>query len=111
MAVSNRIRIVRQGSDESTGITRVLALFVLGFLIVLLGIIILAVATLVSGGSASYGGVIFIGPIPIVFGAGPQATWLISFAIVLAALSIIVFLLMRRNRGKAAVYSSSSSLP
>jgi uncharacterized membrane protein len=111
MLVSNRIRIARQSSDEATGVSRVLALFVLGFLIVLLGIIILAVATLVSSGSPSYGGVIFIGPIPIVFGAGPQATWLISSAIVLAALSIVVFLLMRRTRGKAVVYSSSSSLP
>jgi uncharacterized membrane protein len=111
MLAPNRIRIVRQGSDEATGGSRVLALFVLGFFIVLLGIIILAVATLVSGGSASYGGVIFIGPIPIVFGAGPRATWLISFAIVLAALSIIVFLLMRRRTWKAVLYSSSSSLP
>lgn len=111
MLFSNRSRIVLQENDEAVGASPVSALFVLGFSIVLLGIIILAVATFVSGGSASYGGVIFIGPIPIVFGAGPQASWLISWAIVLAALSIIVFLLMWRRTSKAVFYSSSSSLP
>ena len=104
-------RIVHQLSDEATGLSRALALFLFGFFIVLLGIIILAVATLASGGSASYGGVIFIGPIPIVFGAGPQATWLILFAIVLSALSIIVFVLTRKRMNKSAFYSCFSSLP
>ena len=105
-------RIVRQLSDEATGLSRALALFLLGFFIVLLGIIILAVATLALGGSASFGGVIFIGPIPIVFGAGPKATWLILFAIVLSALSIIVFVLTRKRMNKSGVYFSCfSSLP
>jgi uncharacterized protein (TIGR00304 family) len=90
-------RVMFHVNNKSTRVSRVLALFMLGFFIVLLGIVILAVATLSSGGSASYGGVIFIGPIPIVFGAGPQAAWLILFAIMLAALSIIVFLLTRRR--------------
>ena len=109
MLVSDRM--VRQLSDEATGLSRVLALFLLGFFIVLLGIIILAVATLASGGSAGYGGVIFVGPIPIVFGAGPQATWLILLAILLSALSIIVFFLTRKRMSKSGVYSCFSSLP
>jgi uncharacterized membrane protein len=104
-------RVLFNVSNKSTRVSRVLVLFVLGFFIVVLGIVILAVATLSSGGSASYGGVIFIGPIPIVFGAGPQAAWLILFAIVLAALSIIVFLLTRKRMDKEAVYSCFSSLP
>jgi uncharacterized membrane protein len=104
-------KVVRQTGDEAKGVPRALALFVLGFSLVLLGIVILAVATVASGGSASYGGVIFIGPIPIVLGAGPQAALLILLAIVLAALSIIVFLLMRRRMEKAVLYSSFSSLP
>ena len=97
--------------NKSTGVSRVLVLFMLGFFIVLLGIVILAVATLSSGGSTSYGGVIFIGPIPIVFGVVPPAVWLILFAIVLAAVSVIVFLLTRKRMNKEAVYSSFSSLP
>jgi len=104
-------RVMFNVSNKSTRLPRVLVMFILGFFIVLLGIVILAVATLSSGGSASYGGVIFIGPIPIVFGAGPQAAWLILFAIVLAALSIIVFLLTRKRVNKEAVYSCFSSLP
>lgn len=98
-------------SNKSAKVSSVLGLYMLGFFIVLLGIVILIVATLISGGSASYGGVIFIGPIPIVFGAGPQATWLILFAIVLAALSVVVFLLTRKRMYKEAVYSCFSSLP
>jgi uncharacterized membrane protein len=109
MQVSDKI--VRHVSDEATGVSKVLVLFVLGFFIVLLGIIILAVATLASGGSASFGGVMFVGPIPIVFGAGPQAAWLILFAIVLSALSVILLLLMRRRLRKAVLYSCFSSLP
>ena len=104
-------RVMFHVSNKSARVSGVLVLFMLGLFIVLLGIVILAVATLASGGSASYGGVIFVGPIPMVFGAGPQATWLIVFAIVLAALGIIVFLLTRKRMNKAAVYSCFSSLP
>jgi len=109
MLVSDRI--VRQLGDEATGLSRVLVLFLLGFFTVLLGIVILVVATFASGSSASYGGVVFIGPIPIVFGAGPQATWLILFAIVLSALSIIVFFLTLNRMNKSGIYSCFSSLP
>ena len=105
-------RVMFHVRKESARVSRVsvLVLFMLGLFIVLLGIVILAVATLASGGSVSYGGIIFIGPIPIVFGAGPQATWLILFAIMIAALSIIVFLLTRKRMNKQAVYSCFSSL-
>ena len=106
-------RVTFHVSSKSTRVSTASLLFILGFFIVLLGIIILAVATLASGGSASYGGVIFIGPIPIVFGAGPQAAWLILFAIMLAALSVIIFFLTRKRVNKeGGSYSCfSSSLP
>jgi len=104
-------RVMFDASNKSTRVSSVLVLFMLGFFIVLAGIVILAVATLASGGSSSIGGVIFIGPIPIVFGAGPQAVWLILFAIVLAALSITVFVLTRKRMNREAVYSCFSSLP
>jgi uncharacterized membrane protein len=76
----------------------------IGFLIVLSGIIVFVAAAILSGGgSADFGIVIFIGPIPIVLGAGPQATLLILFSIMLAALSITIFLLMRKRMEKASV--------
>jgi uncharacterized membrane protein len=77
------------------------ALFVLGLLTILAGIIFVMIATILSSsGSASFGGIIFIGPVPIVFGAGPSAQWLILFAIILAGLSIVMFLMMRKKHDK-----------
>lgn len=97
-------RIVHCADRRSNGSSRILVLFVIGFFIVFVGIIIItAAAALSGGGSASFGGVIFIGPFPIVFGTGAQATWLILFAIILAALGIIVLLLMRRKMEKSGV--------
>jgi uncharacterized membrane protein len=62
------------------------------------GLMLVAIAAIVSqGGSTSFGGIILIGPVPIVFGAGPGAQWLILFAIILAVLSVIMFLILRRR--------------
>jgi uncharacterized membrane protein len=71
---------------------------ILGFVLVFAGIIIVLVAAVFSGsGSASFGGVIFIGPFPIVIGAGPEASLMVLFGIILAVLSVIVFLVLRRR--------------
>jgi uncharacterized membrane protein len=43
--------------------------------------------------------VIFIGPFPIVFGAGPDATWLILISVVIAAVSAVAFWIGRRKLG------------
>ncbi|MEM2676942.1 MAG: DUF131 domain-containing protein [Candidatus Bathyarchaeia archaeon] len=76
-----------------------LTLFFVGFLTILLGIILLIVAALLSGtGNASFGGVLFIWFFPIVFGAGPEAHWLILFAIILAVLGVILFIASRRSK-------------
>lgn len=73
-------------------------LLIIGFSITIVGLIMVAAAAAFSqGGSSSFGGIIFIGPIPIVFGAGPGAQWLILFAIILAALSVIMLLTLRRK--------------
>lgn len=84
--------------DEGSNVSsKLLALLFLGFAIVIIGIIILAVGAALGNGSTSVGGVIFIGPFPIVFGAGPNAAWLIVISIVLAVVSIILFMLFRRR--------------
>jgi uncharacterized membrane protein len=71
---------------------------ILGFVLVFVGIIVILVATVLhGGGSANFGGVIFIGPFPIVIGAGPEATLMILFGIILAILSVIMFLVMSRR--------------
>ena len=75
---------------------------ILGFILVFAGVIIVLVAAALSGGgSASFGGVIFIGPFPIVIGAGPEASLMVLFGIILAVLSVIVFLVMRGRIGRS----------
>jgi len=83
---------------------KLLTLLILGFSITILGLVLVAVAAALSqSGQASFGGVIFIGPFPIVFGAGPGAQWLILFAIILTVLSVIMFLAFRRKVNSAEV--------
>jgi uncharacterized membrane protein len=93
--------VSNSGRSESQTSRRLFLLFVLGFFIIVAGIVVVMVAAMLSSsGSASFGGIIFIGPIPIVFGAGPSAQWLVLFAILLAVLSIVMFLITRRRFDK-----------
>jgi uncharacterized membrane protein len=88
--------------SQSNGQQKFLMLFIIGFFIIFLGIMILIIATLVYGeGSANFGGIIFIWFIPIVFGAGPESKWMVLFAIILAVLGIAMLLIMRREIKKA----------
>jgi uncharacterized membrane protein len=79
---------------------RLLGLLVLGIVLVFVGIAVLVVVSLISGSPGSVGVVIFIGPFPIVFGSGPNAVWLILIGIILAILSIALFVFMNRKFGK-----------
>jgi uncharacterized membrane protein len=90
-------------NDEPRAFPKFLILFVIGIFIIFVGIIILMVAAVLSGDSANFGALIFIGPFPIVVGVGPEAKWMVLFAIVLAVLSVIMFMILRREIGKAEV--------
>jgi uncharacterized membrane protein len=95
-------KISKHINNESNRPQKFLILFVIGFFIIFVGIIILMVAVVLYGnGSVNFGAIIFIGPVPIVVGAGPEATWMVLFAIILAVLSIIMFLIIRRKIDKA----------
>ena len=84
--------------EEGAGISsRLLVFLLLGITLVFVGIAVLVVASVVLGGSGSVGGVILIGPIPIIFGAGPDAGWLIAISIVLTVVSVILFLILNRR--------------
>ncbi len=79
---------------------RLFLILAVGFALVFVGVLVLVFAAgFSSGGSASAGVVIFIGPFPIVFGSGPDASWLVLIGIVLAVMSLIVFVFMRRKVG------------
>ncbi len=87
--------------DEEEGFMvsgRLWGLLVLGVILVFVGIVVLVVASLVlNSGSSSVGVVIFIGPIPIVFGSGPNSVWLILIGIILAVASVLLFFVMNRR--------------
>jgi len=78
--------------------SRLFWLLVLGIVVVLVGIVVLAAASFVSGGSSSTGIVVFIGPFPIVFGSGPNGTLLIIIGLILAVLTVAFFVVMNKRR-------------
>jgi uncharacterized membrane protein len=86
-------------SEQSDGVTvsnRLFTALSLGFLLIFVGVIILVAASAFSG-SGSFGGVVFIGPIPIVFGAGPDSYWLIIISIVLAVVTLAFYVVYSRR--------------
>jgi uncharacterized membrane protein len=89
----------RETVEEGIAISsRFFLLLFLGFILVVVGVAVILVASvLYGGGSVSGGAVIFIGPFPIVIGAGPDVTWIVFFSIILAVLSVVVFLVMNRK--------------
>jgi uncharacterized membrane protein len=73
-------------------------LLVLGFVVFLAGIGLIAIG---SAGQAnvSTGGVVFIGPFPIVFGSGPSGWILALMSVAIGAVMIALFLLSGRRAG------------
>jgi uncharacterized membrane protein len=84
-----------EGAPASRGI---FLLLISGFVLIFVGITLILIATVFYGGaSASAGIVIFIGPFPIVIGAGPDAALLVLISIIIAVLSVVVFLAMNKR--------------
>jgi len=85
-------------ADEGGGFSnRLFGFLLLGVALVFIGIIALVVVSLALGSSGSVGGVILIGPIPIIFGSGPNASWLIIISVILMVISLILFFVMNRR--------------
>lgn len=72
-------------------------MFIIGFFMVFVGMALLAFTAFSNNGLAGVGGIIFIGPIPIVFGAGPEPHWLIMIAIILGIVCMAMMLLMKNS--------------
>jgi LPXTG-motif cell wall-anchored protein len=68
-----------------------------GFGLVFAGGLILVLAAAFGGGFGSSGVVIFIGPFPIVFGAGTETAWLILIGLAIAVASVVLFWVGRRK--------------
>jgi uncharacterized membrane protein len=91
-------KTAKYANTDADGFQKFVILFLIGFLIIFAGIIILIVGAVLYGSEAiNFGTIIFIGPFPIVVGAGPEATWIILFSVILAVLSIIMFTIFRRG--------------
>ena len=72
---------------NSTGLASLGVIIIFaGFLVVFFG------AVLEAGGSTSSGGFILIGPIPIVFGSGPNSSMVASVALAISAVMIAAYL-------------------
>ena len=71
-------------------------IFLIGFLLAFLGMIILMVAGLMEGVPQSSGIIVFIGPIPIMLGVGKPSLLAIFLAILLTIIGIVLFFIFRR---------------
>jgi uncharacterized membrane protein len=65
-------------------------LFVLGFALVFVGMVMVAAGSFSSAGT-SVGIVVFVGPIPIMFGKGSSSTYLVIIALLAAIGTIVAF--------------------
>jgi uncharacterized membrane protein len=96
--MSDLERIGKGEGNKANDSQKFLILFLIEFVMIFVGIIILVIAASFYGGTATnFGGVVFIGPFPIVIGVGPDADLMFLFATILAVLTIIMFLIMRRK--------------
>jgi uncharacterized membrane protein len=73
-------------------------LFLLGFLLLFVGFIFLALAILSLNGQAGFGGIIIVGPIPIIVGYGEDAPWLVLLAIVLTVVCLVTFTIFWKRK-------------
>jgi uncharacterized membrane protein len=69
-------------------------LAMVGVAIILVGVLVVALGTLLeTGGSSSSGGFVLIGPIPIVFGSGPNSGMLAWVGLAISVLVVVAYLL------------------
>ena len=83
---------------EASPWTTPFKLFLLGFILMFVGMIVMVIAAAFFGAPTSAGVLVFIPPLPpIGFGAGPYAFLAILLAVALA-IGLILFMLRRRAR-------------
>lgn len=64
-------------------------------------VVLIAAAALQRNTSVSGGLIVFIGPIPIVLGAGPNASLALVLAVILTIVGFVVFFWLRKTMAKA----------
>jgi uncharacterized membrane protein len=82
--------------EPSSGLPLKLLLF--GFVLTFVGIIVVIASIFMSGeANVSGGAIIFVGPIPIIVGAGTDALLALVLAAVLTIIGFVMFLWMRKQ--------------
>ncbi len=92
-------RANEENTESASFPTWLSLLLTTGFVLIFVGAVVVFASVALGGSSSSSsaGIVIFVGPIPIVIGAGPDAGLLILAAAILAATSILLFIAFRRR--------------
>ncbi len=83
--------------------------FLAGFSLIFVGVVIVMIATLIYGLPDSAGLIVFIGPIPIILGAGEYSFLAIVLAVVLTIISIAFFILLRKRRLNGILHRNTQS--
>lgn len=87
-----------EGSKQGSRSSFALRLFVLGFLLMFVGVAVLVVAALLGGESNVSGGVVLIvWFIPVVVGFGPYSFYAILVSVVLSVVAFVVFVWLRKR--------------
>jgi len=89
----------KEASEEASTVNVAATwLLISGFILMFAGIIILIATAAFQGNmNISGGGTIFIGPIPIILGAGPNAFLAIVLAAALTIIGFLVFFWLRKK--------------
>jgi uncharacterized membrane protein len=75
-----------------------LKLFLLGFALIFVGMILLIAHSAIYGNAQlSAGAIVFIGPLPIILGAGPHSLFAILLATILTIIAIVLFFTTRKR--------------
>jgi uncharacterized membrane protein len=94
-----RLSQATQATEETMLSATPFKLFFLGFFLMFAGVIVLFIASAFQGNTSVSGGLlVFIGPFPIILGAGPHAFLAIFLAAVLTIVGFVVFFWLRRTR-------------
>jgi uncharacterized membrane protein len=73
-------------------------IFIIGFMLMFIGMIILFLAALLAGLKESFSFIFLIGPIPIIFGSGQYSLPLIVLTTVLTIICLAAFIFLSRRR-------------
>lgn len=85
-------------ASEVEGFPAAFKLFFVSLAVILIGMVLIFASAFTGGVEVGGGGVVLIGPIPIIFGAGPLSGTITSLAIILTIIALVLFFLLGRRR-------------